>query len=472
MNKRNGWLLFLLLLVAVLLRLLPLVLNWQRPLVFLEYDSWGYHQLAVNLHAGHGYSAAAEPPYLPNVYRPPGLPVLLAGLYSLTGDAVQAAIVLQHIVALLTVALTFWLARVLGANVPTALAAAGLLALEPVTTYYTNLLLSEVYSALFVTAALAAVARYLQTGQRKFLWLTTALLAVGLLVHPLLLLMPVVVALVLLLWGRGRGVERLRTAAVMLLALLPAVAWVARNYAATGYANYTCVGAINLMKYKAASVCAALNGTTREVERDRLTRECDAELPADATAAQRWRAWERKGGEILLQHPVLYARLHAQGMLLELTGPERDLFSRMAYGRLAAGPHEKLTDDGIRAASAAHASPLPEVLRYQALAGQGGLLVLLGLGVVSLWRRQRRLLLALGLPALYVLLLTGGSEASPRFRVIYTPLLCVCAGVGCHALCQWLASWRGQKPLPLENTTVVLTPPRASVVPGPACPSR
>jgi hypothetical protein len=406
---------------------------------------------------------------LPNVYRPPGLPALLAGVYALTGDSVHAAILMQHVVALLTVALTFWLARVLGANAPTALAAAGLLALEPVTTYYTNLLLSEVYSALFVTAGMAAVARYLQTGRRLFLWLTAALLTVGILVHPLLLFMPVIVAVLLLVWGRGRGVERLKPAAVVLLALVPAAAWVARNYAETGYASYTCVGAINLMKYKAASVCAELNGTTREVERDRLTRECDAELPADATPAERWRAWERKGAAILLQHPLLYARLHAQGMLVELTGPERDLFSRMAYGRLAARPQEKLTDDGIRAASAAHASTLPEIMRYQVLVGQLGLLAFVVLGAVNLWRRQRRILLALWLPALYVLLLTGGSEASPRFRVIYTPLLSVCAGVGCHALCRWLAIRWGQKPQ--ERTAAVFTSPRASAVPISACPS-
>ena len=103
MTRRYGLLLICLLTVAVLVRLLPVAANWDRPLVFLEYDSWGYHQLGVNLHAGHGYSAEMEPPYLPNVYRPPGLPVLLAGLYSLTGDSAQAAILLQHAVALLTV---------------------------------------------------------------------------------------------------------------------------------------------------------------------------------------------------------------------------------------------------------------------------------------------------------------------------------------------------------------------------------
>src|SRR5215510_4776297 len=136
MNRRNGLLLVALLTVTVLLRLLPLAANWHQPLVFLEYDSWGYHQLGANLHAGHGYSAETEPPYTPNVYRPPGLPVVLAGLYSLAGDSVQAAVVLQHVIALLTVALTFWLARVLGAGPRTAAAAALLLALEPVTTYY------------------------------------------------------------------------------------------------------------------------------------------------------------------------------------------------------------------------------------------------------------------------------------------------------------------------------------------------
>jgi hypothetical protein len=445
MTRRNGLLLFLLA-AAVAVRLLPLAGNWHRPLVFLEYDSWGYHQLGVNLHTGHGYSAEAAPPYLPNVYRPPGLPVVLAGLGALTGDSVPAAILLQHLVALATVLMTYRLARVLGANEPTALAAAALLALEPVTTYYTNLLLSEVYTALVVTAVVAATARYLQSAEKKYLALTVGLLAAGILIHPILLLLPAGVALAVLVRGRGRFVGRLAAAAAVLLALVPAAGWMARNYAVTGYANYTCVGAINLMKYKAASVCAELNGTSREVERDRLTRECEALLPADAAPALRWRAWERKGVEILMRHPLLYARLHAQGMVVELFGPERDLFSRMAYGGAAAPAGGRLSDDGIRAAADANASPGVEALRYLTLAWQAACLALLAVGVVSLWRRQRGLLLALTLPALYIMLLTGGSEASPRFRVIYTPLLCVCAGVGFHTVCQWVRLVRAGQP--------------------------
>jgi len=64
-------------------------------------------------------------------------------------------------------------------------------------------------------------------------------------------------------------------------------------------------------------------------------------------------------------------------------------------------------------------------------------------------------LAGLVLPALYVLALSGGSEASPRFRVIYTPLLCILTAVGLQAglsglraIRKWLAVSR---PLALEG---------------------
>ena len=54
-------------LLALGIRLVPLLASWQQPTVFLNGDSHGYHRLAVNLLAGNGYCWEERPPYMPNV---------------------------------------------------------------------------------------------------------------------------------------------------------------------------------------------------------------------------------------------------------------------------------------------------------------------------------------------------------------------------------------------------------------------
>lgn len=59
------------------LRVTPLILNWCHPNIFMQFDSWGYHNIAVNLVTGNDYSQSTAPPYVSDVYRPPGYPGLI-----------------------------------------------------------------------------------------------------------------------------------------------------------------------------------------------------------------------------------------------------------------------------------------------------------------------------------------------------------------------------------------------------------
>src|SRR5581483_11915495 len=102
-------------------------------------------------------------------------------------------------------------------------------------------------------------------------------------------------------------------AVALAIALVPAAAWIARNRLVGDFAGISSVTAVNLLKYKAAGVEAELRGTSREVERDRLTAECEALLPPGASMGQRYRLWQQRGVEILLAHPLVYAKLHAKG---------------------------------------------------------------------------------------------------------------------------------------------------------------
>src|SRR5262249_1673290 len=147
----------------------PLLCWWQHPALFMDPDSWGYHRLAVNLLAGHGYSWEGTAPYEANVYRPPGLPLSLSAGYRGPGRSAPHALVLPALVSSLTILLVYGLARSWRGDAGTALAAAGAMAVDPVSIYYANFLLTEVYTALIVVAALFLAVRYLRTGQVRFL---------------------------------------------------------------------------------------------------------------------------------------------------------------------------------------------------------------------------------------------------------------------------------------------------------------
>jgi hypothetical protein len=421
---------------GILLRMAPLMVNWNHPAIFMDDDSYGYHQIAVNLLAGHGYSWSEQPPYEPNVYRPPGLPLLLAAVYAVAGVAVPHMILVQAVLAGLTIVLLYPLARVVGADARTALTAAAVLAVDPVSIYYSNFLLTETYTALVVVAAMVLVVGYSRTGQSRYLLAIGALLAAGVMIHPILLFAPFGLLALPLVTRGARNLRQFGLAGLaVLIALAPAAAWVVRNKVAADYAGVSCVTAVNLLKYKAASVEAELRGTTREIERDRLTQLCEESLPPGAGNGERWRTWERQAAAILLAHPGVYAKVHVRGAALEFFGPERDHFSRFTCGPAVIDPVSgRVADDCIHAAVSDQPSVLREGMRLVVLALQAAIMLMLFLGTVCLVARRQWLLLgALLLPAAYVLLLSGGSEASPRFRVIYTPLLCLMAGVGLQA---------------------------------------
>jgi hypothetical protein len=66
--------------VALAIRLIYCFTSFQG---YLNNDSVGFHNIAVNVVQGNSYSADAAPPYNPNFLREPGYPMFLAGVYAL-----------------------------------------------------------------------------------------------------------------------------------------------------------------------------------------------------------------------------------------------------------------------------------------------------------------------------------------------------------------------------------------------------
>ena len=169
------------------------------PVLFMDPDSWEYHRIASNLLAGNGYSWDTQPPYSPNFYRVPGFPVVLLGLYSLTGPSIPAAIAVQAVVSTATILLTFLLARALTGRIGISLGAAAVQALDPVAIQYSNILLTETFTSPLILLTAYCVWNYLGSARPGWLAGAGAILGVGILVHPVLLFLPLLLPAVPLL---------------------------------------------------------------------------------------------------------------------------------------------------------------------------------------------------------------------------------------------------------------------------------
>jgi 4-amino-4-deoxy-L-arabinose transferase-like glycosyltransferase len=201
-------------LLGLALRLTPLLFNWSHPALFLVADdSHQYHRIATNLVAGNGYSDAGSAPYEADVYRPPVLPCLLAAVYA-CGGSIPVAILFQVAVSSGLIVLTYRLTRGLGAESPLALGAALFVAVDPLCITQSNLLLTEVYSALVILGTGCLVVEYYRSPDKRWLLAAGALIGVGILMHPILLFAPFLLMAVPLFDARTRSRAHLCYAAL------------------------------------------------------------------------------------------------------------------------------------------------------------------------------------------------------------------------------------------------------------------
>lgn len=220
---KEHWLLAALFLLAVAARLAytGLFVGFDSP---PEHDGISYHLLASNLVNGYGYVLPE-----PTAFRPPGYPLLLAGLYALVGERLDLVRALQAglggILTLLTYATGVALFRSRSVGV---LAGLGV-ALHPILVYLSGAILTE---SVFVTLVMAVI--WLMVVSRAVLT-PRSVLALALLLGLLVLIRPsaLIFAGLVALWSvftpqrRSRGfLYAIAVAAGVAVFILP---WTIRN---------------------------------------------------------------------------------------------------------------------------------------------------------------------------------------------------------------------------------------------------
>jgi 4-amino-4-deoxy-L-arabinose transferase-like glycosyltransferase len=435
---RNGGRAALAILVAILalalgLRLAYAIEGRDHP----PPDAVVYGQIAANLYEDGEFSAAG--PEIRRINQPtsaysPGLPLLLAATYGLTGGIhEQLARIALALLGGASVGLTYLLGRRLG-GAGAGLLAAAALAIYPALLEYQGLLLSEPLASFLLVAAVLAL---LRAGDRRRLpWsvLAGALLGVLALVRAEYL----VVALLLPALALARDWRRdgPRVAVLPALAMLGAAAlviapWTIRNAAAldrfvpisTGGGKALYIGTYleadgdgpklrELLLNRQPGLRARLAREGPPSDPDRfvlellIAREAAKEHPGLETDAALGRLGRENLGEAITERPGRLASM--------LAGKAYDAWTEPARGVMDLPPWRVL---------------------------QLGLLVaaLAGLAVLARERRFEALLLASVL--IYVTAVAALLISSPRRALVPLPLVAALAGVGVA----WLSSFARQR---------------------------
>ncbi len=393
--------------------------------LFWNADTPRYLELSASLLTRFEFATAAGP----ETYRLPGYPLLLMPGVALAAPALYALLVQALACALLAV-VVFDAARLVGLGTRAALLAGALCAVEPTLLAWSLHLMADSLLATVVGAALWAWFRHLRTGSVAALGVAGALAGCAALVKPVAVGLALVIGLLAVKAGRGRG------ARLLLVATLPALlvlgGWHLRNHVVAGFTGFTTQW-LHLNRSADYAVWRSAHpGATREERlRERSRRGL---LPAD---------WARQE-PLRVEAPLVdRLRVHVDGVARSLVNPGVLIWVQLVglEPRDAAAPRE-LHRAGTLLFFTRSFSERPHVVAATAILGS----LLLGywaLAVVGLKEvAARSPAAAWGAVAFigYFALAAGGPWGESRFRVPFTSALCLLAGAGLERLLRGAAA--------------------------------
>jgi 4-amino-4-deoxy-L-arabinose transferase-like glycosyltransferase len=414
--------------LAIVLRLLlPALVVLQRAdgqPVFMTNDSVQYLTAARSI-VEHGRYDGERGPEL---FRPPGYPLLLTGGVLLAAP-VPFALLVQGLLGGIVVLLVHRCARMVVGEGP-ARAAALLAACDSVLVAWSAMVMAETLLAACVAGVVLLWLRFQASPSRLRLVALGAAAAATAYAKPVALFLPPCLALALVAFPAGarrafrdRLADGCRLSLVSMLVLLP---WVARNGLVAGYWGFSSQFDRIVSFSAPASVDAALSGRPYTDVRTELRRK---EQTGRYEYERGYGESRRRGAATLLAHAATYLPIHAHGMGRTLFSPG-GLPYFDAFGLASARPD--VVNHGAWAALREATHSLHGLLVTTALLAVPHALAL----CLALWGTCRRDIAApaaragLAAMALTFVFCSGGPWGQSRFRAPIVPILSVLAACG------------------------------------------
>ncbi|MFN7927560.1 MAG: glycosyltransferase family 39 protein [Blastocatellia bacterium] len=381
------------------------------------------------------------------IMRTPGYPLLLLPGIKL-GHVELITILLQILLSCGTCYLVYATARHVFQEERSAIFAALLFSLEPLSILHSVLLLSDTLFVFFVVAALNRLLCAWQEGHWAN-WVGAALaLAGAVYTRPVGYFLPLVLTLVLMVWASVKRERKtlFRAAAFGLLTMSLLIAWQVRNWLATGYAGFSTTSELVLYFYHSGAVKAQQQGLPFYEVVEQLGYYDSAVYFRQHPDQQTWTPGRRyaylrsEGLRTLQQSPGISAQLYTRGILVMLLDPGVVEYLRLFQQyRKSDRVMNVMAKQGMLAAAQRVIGENPKLIFFGGLLGGGllgfYLLSWIGLGRVSL-RTNFPLLILLSV-GFYFIAVSGGLIAVSRFRLPLMPLLSIFAGQGISRCWDW-----------------------------------
>ncbi|HET7909827.1 MAG TPA: glycosyltransferase family 39 protein [Nitrospira sp.] len=409
---------------------LALLLSHNPQGVFESSDSHEYHQLALNIMGHASFSQSLSPPFEPETIRTPAYPLLLAGLYSLVGIRPDAVVAIQIALSAVTMLAASRIASLLfGARA--GLLTAIFLVLDPVSLYYSQVMLTETLFAAALT--LSVLGMLYVSGHPSLISVSWAGICLALAAYTrptgyyLGVLLP---AMLFFAHRRSHGWRVALVSAVQTCLVFTVLvgAWQIRNYVSTGSTEFSQAKNQYLLIAKAAGIVATRDRISLQEAQQRLAQEHSALLGPTLRRMSRVEVLESQGKfaqGIIAAHPLLLARTTLTGTAANLFGPSN--LAHLFGGDNVALRQAFLDKDFSR-------FPLADWVRALGSWTFGLLfLVVLYTGIWLLVRQKGFVnpdIALLALTAAYVILVSSGPEAYSRFRMPIMPICCILAAGG------------------------------------------
>ncbi|MCM8827618.1 MAG: glycosyltransferase family 39 protein [Candidatus Omnitrophica bacterium] len=294
------------------------------PSRILAADSCDYDNSAKALLYLGKFSVSPDKPDSPQLVRTPGYPFFIALIYAIFGEKYFPVITIQIFLNVLTILLTYLLAKKLW-GLRVALLSTILLSLDFTTFTYSQMLLTE---TLFTFFLLIAVTRgiYLILSNQKYIknaLLLGSFSALATLVRPIsyYLIYPILIFFIVArvycckIWRK--------TLFKLFLIILPWIiligGWQLRNFYVSGSFDFSYIEAVDLLFYRGAEIIAIKDGISRQEAREKIIQS----LPKleNWSEAMRYRYFKKEGLSLILQHPFIYTKVMLKSIFLLLIAP-------------------------------------------------------------------------------------------------------------------------------------------------------
>jgi 4-amino-4-deoxy-L-arabinose transferase-like glycosyltransferase len=421
---------------ALLLRGIILLVAIQYPSRTYQPDSQSYIQPALSLMKDHAYT-------YPSAIRTPVYPFFIAFSYILFGQTPIGIIVLQLIISLATVLLTYLLGiRLLSQNAAIIGSILVAISVEAITHVF-FLLTETLFTFLFLGTIIAYVEAW-QKQHKTWLVISAILMAFTVLCRPIVLPFPLLLAGMLIFRQNEHWRKRLYSGlAYLIIFAFVLFPWVLRNKIVVGIPTVSTISSASMLYYNAAILEAHLKNVSPGEVRVELGEAVDrflAEKKLADTEANRYAAENTLAQQIISQAPFEYVYVYLRSDLNNFLPGLTDLTEIFGVTQGRKGTVDVLNQQGLLAAINYYfADSLWLLWLFLPV------IILLGvtyagdvIALALLYRnRQWFPLLILGLTSLFLLLIPGGASL-PRFRIPAIPYLSLLAGLGLEMLWKFI----------------------------------